>query len=341
MLLWILLDLFTFQNVCILGLTVTTMACGALFLLSSIVPWPKRKRGDFIAPTKTYAGKDEGVSLNNLLREDPKERPLYTESSLYLSVVIPSMNEEERLPKMLDECLDYLLKRKKDEEEFSFEVLVVDDGSTDRTADVGLDYGRRYSDLVKVIKLERNLGKGGAVRSGVMHSSGKLILFADADGATKFSDIERLEKGLLRMSCGPPLDESFPAVVVGSRAHLEAEAVATRSFARTILMHGFHLLVWLFSSRTVRDTQCGFKLFTRASAARVFPVLHVERWAFDVELIYLCELWRIPVLEISVTWHEVEGSKIVPVWSWLQMGRDLILIWFRYKTGMWTDKVQE
>ncbi|KHJ81719.1 hypothetical protein OESDEN_18593 [Oesophagostomum dentatum] len=122
---------------------------------------------------------------------------------------------------------------------------------------------------------------------------------------------------------------------------MEAEAVATRSFFRTMLMHGFHLLVWLFSCRTVRDTQCGFKLFTRASAARVFPVLHVERWAFDVELIYLCELWRIPVLEISVTWHEVEGSKIIPVWSWLQMGRDLILIWFRYKIGVWSDKVQD
>ncbi|VDK53088.1 unnamed protein product [Cylicostephanus goldi] len=123
MLLRVLFDLFSFQNVCLFGLTVTTMACGALFLLSSIVPWPKRKRSDFIAPTKTYAGKDEGVSLNNLLREDPREKPLYTESSLYLSVVIPSMNEEERLPKMLDECLDYLLKRKKDEEEFSFEPL--------------------------------------------------------------------------------------------------------------------------------------------------------------------------------------------------------------------------
>ncbi|KAK6017190.1 hypothetical protein OSTOST_17323 [Ostertagia ostertagi] len=172
-----------------------------------------------------------------------------------------------------------------------------------------------------------------------MHCGGKLILFADADGATKFSDIEKLEKGLMRISRG--LDETFPVVAVGSRAHLEAEATATRSLFRNFLMHGFHWLVYLFSSRTVRDTQCGFKLFTRAAAARVFPVLHVERWAFDVELIYLCELWMIPIVEISVTWHEVEGSKIVPVISWLQMGRDLILIWFRYRFGIWTDTVQE
>ncbi|KAL6742534.1 hypothetical protein Aduo_015677 [Ancylostoma duodenale] len=341
MLLSALFGLLTFENLCLCGFTIATMACGALFLLSSIVPWPKRKRRDFIASTSSYEGKGEGARLTNLLREDPHDRPCFTESSVYLSVVVPAMNEQERLPKMLDECLEYLLERRRNDDDFTFEVLVVDDGSTDRTADIGVEYGRKHNGVVRVIKLEKNLGKGGAVRSGVLHSSGKLILFADADGATKFSDIERLEKGLLRMSGGPPVDESFPAVIVGSRAHLEAEAVATRSFLRTILMHGFHLLVWLFSSRTVRDTQCGFKLFTRASAARVFPVLHVERWAFDVELIYLCELWRIPVLEVSVTWHEVEGSKIVPVWSWLQMGRDLILIWFRYRVGIWTDEVQE
>ncbi|RCN32900.1 glycosyltransferase, group 2 family protein [Ancylostoma caninum] len=339
MLLNALFGLLTFENLCLCGFTIATMACGALFLLSSVVPWPKRKRRDFIASTSSYEGKGEGARLTNLLREDPRDRPCFTESSVYLSVVVPAMNEQERLPNMLDECLEYLLERKRNDDDFTFEVLVVDDGSTDRTADIGVEYGRKHNGVVRVIKLEKNLGKGGAVRNGVLHSSGKLILFADADGATKFSDIERLEKGLLRMNGGPPVDESFPAVIVGSRAHLEAEAVATRSFFRTILMHGFHLLVWLFSSRTVRDTQCGFKLFTRASAARVFPVLHVERWAFDVELIYLCERWRIPVLEVAVTWHEVEGSKIVPVWSWLQMGRDLILIWFRYRVGIWTDEM--
>ncbi|VDM56708.1 unnamed protein product [Angiostrongylus costaricensis] len=217
---------------------------------------------------------------------------------------------------MLDECFEYLQEREKQERSFSFEVrsssffsftssyssvliglvLVVDDGSTDSTADVALEYNRKLGGKLKVLKLEENRGKG------VMHSSGKLILFADADGATKFSDVEKLEKGLLRISGGPPMDESFPAVAVGSRAHMEAESIATRSLFRTFLMHAFHILVWLFSSRTVRDTQCGFKLFTRASAAQV-----------------------------CVTWHEVEGSKLVPFWSWLQMGRDLILIWFRYR----------
>uniref|UniRef100_A0A0K0DCW0 dolichyl-phosphate beta-glucosyltransferase n=1 Tax=Angiostrongylus cantonensis TaxID=6313 RepID=A0A0K0DCW0_ANGCA len=222
------------------------------------------------------------------------------------------MNEQDRLPKMLDECFEYLQEREKQERSFNFEVLVVDDGSTDSTADVALEYDRKHGGKLKVLKLEENRGKGGAIRQGVMHSCGKLILFADADGATKFSDVEKLEKGLLRISGGPPMDESFPAVAVGSRAHMQAESIATRSLFRTFLMHAFHILVWLFSSRTVRDTQCGFKLFTRASAAQV-----------------------------CVTWHEVEGSKLVPFWSWLQMGRDLILIWFRYRVGIWTDRLEE
>ncbi|KAJ1374233.1 hypothetical protein KIN20_036867 [Parelaphostrongylus tenuis] len=334
--------LITLQNVLIGGFTIVIFGFSSVFLLSALFPWPKRRRRDFLQPVKSYNGEGEaGETLPNLLRDDPK-RPTFTESTVYLSVVVPAMNEQERLPKMLDECFDYLHEREKQDSSFSFEVLVVDDGSTDSTSDIAIEYGRKHGGgKLKVLKLEQNRGKGGAIRQGVMHSSGKLILFADADGATKFSDVEKLEKGLLRISGGPPMDESFPAVAVGSRAHMEAEAIATRSFFRTILMHGFHVLVWLFSSRTVRDTQCGFKLFTRASAAQIFPVLHVERWAFDVELIYLCELWRIPILEVSVTWHEVEGSKLVPFWSWLQMGRDLILIWFRYRVGIWTDTLDE
>ncbi|VDL87722.1 unnamed protein product [Nippostrongylus brasiliensis] len=264
----------------------------------------------------------EKCEFPNLLRSDPLERPRFTDSSVYLSVIVPAMNEEDRLPIMLDECveylserrknekefsfedrlpimldecIEYLSERRKNEKEFSFEIIVVDDGSVDRTADIAAEYGRKTDGAVKVLKLERNLGKGGAVRNGVLHCSGKLVLFADADGATKFSDVEKLEKALTRMSGG--LDETFPGIAVGSRAHMEEEATATRSLFRNILMHGFHFLVYLFSSRTVRDTQCGFKLFTRAAASRVFPVLHVERWAFDVELIYLCEKWMIPIVE--------------------------------------------
>ena len=125
------------------------------------------------------------------------------------------------------------------------------------------------------------------------------------------------------------------AIICGSRAHLEEEEKAKRSLFRLFLMHGFHFLVWFFCVKSVHDTQCGFKLLTRESARQVFTALHVERWAFDVEMLYIAESLKIPITEVAVEWQEIEGSKIVPVWSWLQMGRDLMLISLRYKLGSW------
>ena len=100
-------------------------------------------------------------------------------------------------------------------------------------------------------------------------------------------------------------------------------------------MYGFHFLVWFFCVKGVRDTQCGFKLLTRKSARVIFDILHVERWAFDVEMLFIAQTLKIPITEIAVNWTEIEGSKLVPFWSWLQMGRDLGLIWLRYKIGAW------
>lgn len=118
---------------------------------------------------------------------------------------------------------------------------------------------------------------------GVLSARGSAILFADADGATKFSDLQKVEnalKELIGVDYLKSPDEASlkQGISIGSRAHLEKEAVAKRTFFRTILMYGFHFVVWLFAVRGIRDTQCGFKLLTRASAKRCFISLHVEKW---------------------------------------------------------------
>ncbi|XP_055917400.1 dolichyl-phosphate beta-glucosyltransferase [Eupeodes corollae] len=257
------------------------------------------------------------------------------EPSVDLSVVIPAYEEENRLPKMLDECMEYLENRSKSGE-FTYEVIVVSDGSRDGTVSLALKYSKKYTaEKLRVLELIENRGKGGAVRIGMLSSRGKCLLFADADGATKFSDYAKLEDSLKSITT----DWNVNAVIVGSRAHMEDEAIATRTFFRTFLMHGFHFLVWLFAVKSIRDTQCGFKLLTRSAAKKLFKSLHVERWAFDVELLYIAEKLKIPIKEIAVTWTEIEGSKLSPFWSWLQMGIDLFLIWFRYLCGAW--KIQE
>ncbi|KAM3600827.1 uncharacterized protein V6R79_003084 [Siganus canaliculatus] len=253
-------------------------------------------------------------------------------SSRELSVVIPAYNEEFRMPVMLDEAMEYLENRQKQHPSFTYEVLVVDDGSKDKTTEVALRYTRKYgADKVRVLTLVRNRGKGGAVRMGTMSTRGKVILMADADGATKFADLEKVEAGLKELN---PKPENM-AISCGSRAHLEKDSVAQRSMFRTFLMYGFHFLVWFFCVRGIKDTQCGFKLFTREAALKTFSSLHVERWAFDVELLYIAQCFKIPIAEVAVNWTEIEGSKLVPFWSWLQMGRDLIFIRLRYITGAW------
>jgi dolichyl-phosphate beta-glucosyltransferase len=219
---------------------------------------------------------------------------------------------------MLEECLHYLEEKLKTNPENTFEVIIVDDGSTDKTTQIGLGYSEKYgSDKVRVLTLSNNRGKGGAVRlviishaifdkskliintlyfQGMLSSRGKQLLFADADGATTFEDISKLQenlqqliKGCLKRSLndftfiklvnyiGQTRDAAL-GLVCGSRAHLEKEAIASRSLFRTLLMKGFHLLVWLFAARSIRDTQCGFKLLTRPTAKLCFPNLHIERW---------------------------------------------------------------
>lgn len=184
---------------------------------------------------------------------------------------------------------------------------------------------------MRVISLEKNRGKGGAVRTGVFSSRGKKILMADADGATKFADIEKVEEGLNNLRPWP----KEMAISCGSRAHLEKDSIAKRSYFRTLLMYGFHFLVWFLCVKEIRDTQCGFKLLTREAALQTFSNLHIERWAFDVELLYIAQRLKIPIAEVAVNWTEIEGSKLVPFWSWLQMGRDLLFIRLRYMTGAW------
>ncbi|CAL4123312.1 unnamed protein product, partial [Meganyctiphanes norvegica] len=254
----------------------------------------------------------------------------------YLSVIIPAYNEEERLPVMLDECIPYLEDRRKSSQGFDYELIIVDDGSRDKTTDVGMQYTKEYgSDRVRVLTLAKNRGKGGAVRMGMLSSRGKLLLFADADGATKFSDFEKVEGSLKELCSGmSDISESL-GMSIGSRAHLEKDSVAHRSFFRTILMYGFHAMVWLLAVKEIKDTQCGFKIFTRRTGRIIFNSLHVERWAFDTEVLKIAQILGIPIKEVAVHWTEIEGSKITPVFTWIEMGMDLVLIWLRYFLGAW------
>ncbi|GLT73657.1 hypothetical protein SLA2020_454990 [Shorea laevis] len=265
----------------------------------------------------------------------------------YLSLIIPAFNEEYRLPGALEETMNYLQKRAGKDKTFSYEVLIVDDGSRDGTKRVAFEFVRRYGvDNVRVILLGRNHGKGEAIRKGMLHSRGELLLMLDADGATKVDDLEKLENQIRAVARkdyhhedSAAGDSSFrisdiQMAAFGSRAHLEEKALATRKWYRNFLMKGFHLVVLLTAGPGVRDTQCGFKMFTRAAARKLFTNIRLKRWCFDVELVFLCKRFGIRIIEISVNWSEIPGSKVNPL-SIPNMLWELALMSVGYRTGIW------
>jgi len=125
---------------------------------------------------------------------------------------------------------------------------------------------------IRLLKLDVNQGKGGAVQQGMLHARGEYLLMLDADGATRIRDLDKLEEELLQIK-----NNKGHGVAVGSRAHLQDKAVAVRKWYRNILMYGFHFAVALLCVRHVRDTQCGFKLFTRKTAQILFSTQHLRR----------------------------------------------------------------
>lgn len=257
---------------------------------------------------------------------------LFDAASKHVSFVLPAYNEEERLHPTMQRTMSYLKRRREAlGDAFTYEVIIVDDGSKDRTSEVALGYVKQHgTDTVRLLRLAANQGKGGAVQQGALHARGEYVLMMDADGATELEDYARVEERLRDFE-----NAEGHGVAVGSRAHLEDEAAATRKWYRTVLMHGFHFAVATLCVRSIRDTQCGFKLFTRRSARALFYNQKLRRWSFDVELLFLAEQMGIPLVEVGVNWEEVPGSKLDLFWSSLQMGRDLLVIRFAYLLGVW------
>jgi dolichyl-phosphate beta-glucosyltransferase len=252
-----------------------------------------------------------------------------------LSVVVPAFREKDRLPPMLTETIDYLERRRLAKSQFTYELIIVDDGSNDgdKTAQIGLEFARRagkgsyVANAVRVLRLVSNRGKGGAVTGGMLRARGRLLLMADADGATRFSDVEMLEQAI---------GDDLRGIAVGSRAHLtDTDAVVARHWLRNVLMQGFHLLVYVLGVRGIADTQCGFKMFGRDAARRVFANMHVEGWIFDCEMLHIAQVSGFAIHEVPVHWEEKDGSKIELVWDSIRMARDLLIIRLNYALGRW------
>jgi dolichyl-phosphate beta-glucosyltransferase len=234
-----------------------------------------------------------------------------SENGVELSVVIPSYNEEGRLESGLRQALDYLARRG-----ISHELLVVDDGSRDGTTQLASTFADRG---VRVLRHEKNRGKGAAVRTGVLASRGSRVLVSDADFSTPIEELEKLEPHLRN---GTPL-------VIGSRGLADSQIRQRQPFYRELMGKTFNRLIRLFGVSGFRDTQCGFKLAQGDVGRSLCSELTIDGFAWDVELLWLARRHGYRVAEVGVVWINSPDSRVDPIRSSFSMLRDVIMMRFR------------
>lgn len=231
-------------------------------------------------------------------------------SRILLSVVIPAYNEADRLPATLALLQSFLL-----EDGRAAEVIVVDDGSRDETSskvrEIQVDDGR-----IRLIRLPQNRGKGYAVRTGVVNAFGERVLFADADAATPFPELYRLEAAI----------DAGAQVAIGSRALGDRSTRVEARLYRRIAGRIFHAVVRLFTVHGISDTQCGFKLFESSTAHDLFSRMRMTGYSFDVEVLLMAQRSDYRVAEVPVNWTHQPGSKVRVIRDGLRMARDVLRI---------------
>ncbi len=227
-----------------------------------------------------------------------------------LSIVIPAFNEEKRLGRTLDKVRDFLKSRS-----YSAEVIVVDDGSRDATAALVKDRQREWPQL-KLIENGANRGKGFSVRAGALASQGAQVLFSDSDLSTPNEEYDKL----VRFLNGPC------SLAIASRDIEGSQVERHQAWYRENMGKIFNRIIRLLTRLPFKDTQCGFKLFTHKASREIFSRSRVERFAFDVEILWLAKKLSIPVREVPVRWINDPASRVDPIRDSSQMLWDVVRI---------------
>jgi dolichyl-phosphate beta-glucosyltransferase len=229
-----------------------------------------------------------------------------------LSIIIPAYNESSRILPYLTKVSRYLARR-----EGPSEVLVVDDGSRDGTAQQ-VEQFRRDEPAVRLLRLAHNIGKGGAVRVGMAAAQGEWRLIADADGAAPIEELTRLEARL----------QQGADVAIGSRflASRDRRYRVTARWHRSVLGNVFNGIVQRLGIKGISDTQCGFKLLRKAAAQDLFSVARINGYGFDLELLYIAQRRGYRIDEVPINWEDKPGSKVRVVRDGIRMLQELLSV---------------
>jgi dolichyl-phosphate beta-glucosyltransferase len=226
--------------------------------------------------------------------------------------VLPAYNEHERIAATLEKIFAHA-----NQCGWQVEVIVVNDGSTDDTAQIVSQYAS-HNPALRLLENPGNRGKGYSVRSGMLHSRGDILLFSDADLSSPIAEAGKLFAAIDRGA----------DVAIASR-WLKAELQIKRQpLYRQLFGRIFNLALRIVLGLNFKDTQCGFKAFTRDAAQRIFPLQRIERWGFDPELLYLARKCDLTVTEVPVAWSHREGTRINPIVDGIRMlGEILVIRW--------------
>jgi dolichyl-phosphate beta-glucosyltransferase len=242
-----------------------------------------------------------------------------------ISVVIPAYNEEERIGATVLRIKDYLEKKG-----YEYEIIVVDDGSNDKTAEVVARFLPRSQGGLPQIQLlqnKGNKGKGFSVKRGVLNSKGDYILFSDADLSTPIEELDKLLEYI----------KSGFDIAIGSRGLKESDVQIHQAWHRERMGKIFNLLVRIFVLRGIKDTQCGFKCFSRGVAYKLFPKQLLEGFGFDVEILYLARKKGYSIKEVPVKWYNSPQTRVNALRDSIRMFMELVKI----RINDWKGKYQD
>jgi dolichyl-phosphate beta-glucosyltransferase len=257
------------------------------------------------------------LNAENLHSKGMGVDPTTADRLLGYSIIIPAYNEGARVGATLEKVLAHVAKLGWDAE-----IIAVDDGSRDNTVEIIRGYAEKNPRL-RLLQNPGNRGKGYSVRNGMLHAQGELLLFSDADLSAPIEEADKLFGAIA----------GGADIAIGSRWLRRDLQTQRQPFYRQIFGRIFNLMLRITLGLTFKDTQCGFKAFTRDAAMQIFPLQKIERWGFDPELLYLARKLKFKVAEVPVEWAHSEGTRISPLRDGTRMFLEMLKIRWNAITG--------